>query len=599
MKHWVGHKLAFLGVVLLWACSGGVGGAVDGGGTTGVGGPVGGGNFAAGPMSLPAPTIVAPNNPVEWVYISCTNVVGPNVECKGNTRSVPPNTEIQFSIFAPAAAVARDTFTAVAGADGSWLTAHAAAAGESIEICPKVKGTCQDLRYFKIPPEGSTVDGSAGTMKNFVIDSSGNSWHSRLWPRGFSFGTLLASLWIPEARAETAVGGYTPVICPTSGPIQVTLYDPASAPPADPSSCSLFRMARGDPASASMVNFDDCEQTDIHAIISTKIPLTGAPILLVAVKNRVYVVDISKVPTITWTYTFPDEVAAITDQGGGRFILAAKVAAATTGNPRAFYYLDIAKKAALGAGCYSSNDFLRGLETVTSSDSLNDAFAMVVYNNSGNYQVFAGRTQPGVVTFHNQPMPISAPNANPLEVKVLNVEPDYVYLAVLNGGEKKITLIKHYFPSTDVVQSDAPADVVKEIGLEGLALGAAPLSVSRPQLFNANRDTHELVFLDIGEQGSRLITLPYNISHGDWTMVTTASAVSLGNAGPAFLRHDDSTGSDGGWAYNDGSYRIQRVRTTTEQFRMQFQNDPELMRIHEEGILLRAPATDTSREGEE
>ena len=198
---------------LLWACSGGAGptAALDGGGASApVGGPVGGGgNFATGPVSLPAPSVFSPNNPVEWVYINCTNVPGPNFECKGSAKSVQSKTEILVKIFAPAAAVPRDSFSLQAGEDGSWQFNRQATAGELLELCPKVDGICSGAKLFKIPPEGVSVSGSAGTMKNLVIDGQGNSWHSRWWPRGGLRG-LLASLWVSEARAGDNAG-YTTV----------------------------------------------------------------------------------------------------------------------------------------------------------------------------------------------------------------------------------------------------------------------------------------------------------------------------------------------------------------------------------------------------
>ncbi|MFO1464078.1 MAG: hypothetical protein U1F66_09885 [bacterium] len=595
MKRFIGHKMVYLAVALLWACSGGAGpGAALDGGSAG-GGPVGG-NFAAGPVSLPAPSVVSPNNPVEWVNISCTNVAGPNFECRGTVHSVPANTEIQLSIYAPAAAVPRDSFSVQAGADGAWLASREGAAGESVEICPKIGGVCQGTRLFKLPPTGATVEGPQGTMKNLVIDPTGTSWHSRWLPRGLSWGRLFASLWISEASAQEAANPYTPVACDAS------YLGIEPVPPADAPGCRLYRAVRGDAASTPMVTFENCEQTDIHAIVSTQIPLTGRPLLLVAVKNRVYLIDIMKVPTISWTYSFPNEVTSLLDQGGGRFIVAAKPSSAVPGaNPGQFFYLDVGRKGSLAAGCYASNDTLRGLEGVTSSDSLNDAFAMVAYKPTGQYQVFLGRTQPGSVLFRNQPMPLGAPSANPLEVRLLKVEDEYVYLAILNGAEKKITLIKHYQPTTDVLVLDAPADLVKEIGLEGLTADGAPLSVSRPQLFNVNRESRELVYVDISEQGTRLVSVPYAVVRGEWAPVTTASALALGNAGPAFLMRDNAEGAEGGWAYNDGPMQIIRVRSQREQLQMQLRDNRALQQIlrTEEVLRLRAPAGDDGAGSEE
>lgn len=564
MKRNMWHILGFFLAALLWGCGGaggpaaGAGGALDGGGAGG--GPVGGGNFAAGPVSLPAPSIVAPDAPVTWTSISCTNTPGPNFECRGTSQSVLPNTEIQFRIFAPAAAVPRDTFTTVADAQGVWSVTRAGEAGESVEICPKENGVCGSFRLYKLPPEGGVVDGNSGTMKNLVIDPQGDSWHSRLMPKSFRLGRLVASWFVPEARAQEALRPYTPIFCGDLTSFEI-LEAVGTAPVPK---CDLFRAQRGGGPSIRAVTFDNCQQSDIRSVVSLRHPRTGQPVLLVAVKNRVHVVETQPSPRIVWAYSFPGDVVSILDQGD-RFVA---VVNAPTGVAHNLYYVDLRQKAPEGTGCYPALDWLKGTENVTSSDSLSETFTMVVYKQPGVYQVMLGRHVPGSTAFRNQPWPLLPPSNTPLEARILKVEQNWVWVAVLNAAQKNIKIVKHFMPDADVLVLGGEPDPVQEIALEGLSLGTGNLSVFRPHLFNVNRETRELVFVDVSEQGSKFVAIPYAWVDGNVGPVRTASVTDLGGASPASLRRDTSEGG-AGWAYNDGTWQIRRVRTQRENLQIQ------------------------------
>lgn len=581
MKRKAWHILGFLTAAWLWGCSGaggpaaGAGGALDSGG----GSPVGGsGNFAAGPVSLPAPSVVAPDAPVTWTNISCTNVPGPNFQCQGTSQSVLANTEIQFRIFPPAAAVPRDTFTAIADAQGAWSVTRLGEAGESVEICPKEKGICGDFRLFKLPPEGGVVDGNSGTMKNLVIDPEGNGWHSRLSPKHHSLGSWIAGLFVSEARAQDApaLKPFTPIYCGSLEGFAVLDAIDATAP-----TCSLYKAERGAAVSQRVLSFDNCQQDDIHSIVSTKHPVTGQPLLLVAVKNSIHMVETKPTPRIAWEYRFPGEVVSILDQGD-RIIA---VVNAPTGVAQNLFYVDLRQKAPMGTGCYTPLEWLKGLENVTSSDSLNEAFTMVVYKQPGVYQVMLGRNVPGSTDFRNQPFPLLAASATPLEAKILKVEQNWVWVAVLNAAEKKIRIVKHFMPDTDVLVLGAAPDPIQEISLEALTVGSGSLNVSHPQLFNVNRRTLEMVFVDVSEQGSKLVSIPYAYASGELAPVSVATVTDLGGASPASLRRDDTTG-DSGWAYNDGTWQIRRVRTLREATQIQI---PSLGMTEEVRTQLLAP----------
>ncbi len=75
---------------------------------------------------------------------------------------------------------------------------------------------------------------------------------------------------------------------------------------------------------------------------------------------------------------------------------------APTGVAHNLYYVDLRQKAPEGTGCYPALDWLKGTENVTSSDSLSEAFTMVVYKQPGVYQVMLGRHVPGSTAFRNR-----------------------------------------------------------------------------------------------------------------------------------------------------------------------------------------------------
>src|SRR5918996_3595362 len=92
----MGRLFGFLKRTLLLAalvaCSGG-------GGPMGGSGPVGGaldssgGNYAAGPVSLPSPSTLNKN------LIVCENVAGPRVECRGSDGAASPNARIKLTVY--------------------------------------------------------------------------------------------------------------------------------------------------------------------------------------------------------------------------------------------------------------------------------------------------------------------------------------------------------------------------------------------------------------------------------------------------------------------------------------------------------------------
>jgi len=66
--------------------------ACSGGGSSGTMGALGGGQGAAGPVDMSAPPTVNKG------LVSCENITGPEVECRGSNGSAPPNSHVLVTV---------------------------------------------------------------------------------------------------------------------------------------------------------------------------------------------------------------------------------------------------------------------------------------------------------------------------------------------------------------------------------------------------------------------------------------------------------------------------------------------------------------------
>ncbi len=178
MKGWRGSlgRLGFLAALGLLACSGGGmpgAGGVDGGALDA------GGNYAAGPMSLPAPSIINKG------LIYCDNVAGPTVECRGRDGAVPVNSRIKLTVYdrfsdrrswtdwMVSTANATPGSTDFCNANGSGAFGQTpgdcsviASTGEKVGICVAKGDTCISAELvLTVPVEGGTVLGSSAVIK--------------------------------------------------------------------------------------------------------------------------------------------------------------------------------------------------------------------------------------------------------------------------------------------------------------------------------------------------------------------------------------------------------------------------------------------------
>jgi len=176
--------LGFALVSGLLACSGGPAGsgAISGGALDA------GGNYAAGPMSLPAPSIINKN------MIYCDNVAGPTVECRGTAGAVPANSRIKLTVYdrfsdrrswtdwlLPSANAFPGNFdfcnANAAGAFGQTGgdCSVVAMTGEKIGICIASGDTCASPELvLTVPVEGGTSSGASGVIKAMSASPDGS-----------------------------------------------------------------------------------------------------------------------------------------------------------------------------------------------------------------------------------------------------------------------------------------------------------------------------------------------------------------------------------------------------------------------------------------
>lgn len=203
----------------LLACSGGAGPGAEGM----AGGPMdGSGNYAAGPMSLPAPSIINKG------LVSCENVPGPTVQCRGTAGAVPANARVKLTVYgrhiaaAPhwsdwlvpsAQAVPGNTSICNANGAGAFGLAGEcsviAATGEKIGICVASGDACVSAELLlTVPVEGGVVSGATATIKSMSTTSDGYIiFGRRAEPRKESaFAFRWTDLFFGTARAQEAEG---------------------------------------------------------------------------------------------------------------------------------------------------------------------------------------------------------------------------------------------------------------------------------------------------------------------------------------------------------------------------------------------------------
>lgn len=559
--------------LILAACSGGVGG----GGTPG-GGELG--NWAAGPMSIPAPASVNKS------LIYCDNITGPEVACYGKPGAVDPGAKVTITvkpigytwmdiweILWASRAYAVPGFTAFGMADGAGAFGPIkvlAVEKEVLEIQSCIAQGCSHKLLLKVPAEGGSVSGSTGTMKNLQIDpGSGDGFHSRRQDKPSWDWT---SLFIASAQASPS----TYVLPPESVQFQVQLppvptynatctEQPASwatlprALEKDPG-CYVMRVKASSPdVSERYMAIPGCEsQDDIQVIRLFKGNADNKNHLAVGVKNWLYLikVDAAAPPQILRRIAFPYEVHDVFSVENHLLVFLG--GENIPNDARRFY--TITNNADWEAACWGTNlsGALNGLKDIVSSDGSGGGFSFVGAYPSGTtttYKVFHGSftdwdlIDAGVYMIYQ--------STHPLEVAALP-NTTKAHYAVLDKTDKKLVFIQW-----DKPWNGRGTATSQDYPLSTLTADGAAVSITEASNLVGDQERKELAFLDImDERHSRIIVVPYTLGDGVYRILTQVATVALDYI-PTVLARTDA-GEQTGWTVNTPENRIRRFTTRTE-----------------------------------
>ncbi|HKY64199.1 MAG TPA: hypothetical protein VJR29_12360 [bacterium] len=485
---------------------------------------MGGGNYAAGPVSLSTPVTVNKD------LIVCENIAGPDVRCRGR---VSPHAKVQLSVHAPGfsknffeglflgvAHAAPLSAIVSADANGFFQAAVGAGPGQAIEI-----RSAASRLVLTVPQEGESVSGVMGLMKNMTVDSKGSVWFSGVLPPAKPASRFsLAKLFISEAHAETA--------SPSSSISEIAASCPGTVPPVAPagepsSRCEIKRLPPGADSPETVASFEGCTQADVRFIR----PWEGNDRwVLAGVRDSVYVVDLEAVPPkVTQRIRFPAPVLGGSPMGGHLYVTVggAEAAALSLFRISGPGSEGFQPACVLGESLPGKLAVYQGIQEVVSSDTWGSQFVSVG-RFTGDYRVLTGALSSGD-QFKIGPKEIFR-SVHRLEAAVVTGNFGFsdkgivrTYFAVLSSEEKKLHIIEDEnslddssFSRTQVYSFDLSAYV-------------APYSLA------VDRDLMRIAFLDHGPAGARMAVVPLRFTDGVQLDLAAAKFQELGNVVPSAL----------------------------------------------------------------
>lgn len=589
---------SFLCLCLL-ACAGSGPGAGPLDGSTSVGGPVGGGNYAAGPVSLPSPVTINKN------LIVCENVAGPTVECRGSAGAVPAYSRVTVSVHPAGFAAWREKlqslflgtayaagFSTIVNADGTgaFTATVEASKGEVIQI---QVGASRLL--LKVPDELGSVSGSTGTMKNMTVDSDGNIWFSGRPAPAKKIGFRWTSLFFSEAQAAMAepdgmatdsqrvllneqpslanAPGFSvregrineaaglPERNPEGASCGVAADTGAelSADAAVAARCEVKRLAAGSDMPEAVASFPGCVQDDIRFIRPVrKYDNAAVPhnYVMVGIRRSIYIVNVDQVPgQIVKRTVYPSEVLSADDLGDNVYVTlngdslpdsAAKI-----------YLVSKVSWGNFAASCVDQTGFEEdfaaylGLQSVASVDTWGSQFALAGRYAEG-YRILTGSSSPEFI-YSTAPKEIFR-SPFPLEVAILERDWNLTrnVFAVLAAAEKRLYLVEDYRGVEDGRYVDRIAAYTFDLS-----------AYTAPYSLKIDRDNGQLAFLDRGADSTRLVILPFRADSGAEVDLAAAIVRDLGNVTPSGLVRVQRSGMEGEWTVNSGGNTVQRFNSAS------------------------------------
>lgn len=560
-------------------------------GSASVGGPVGGGNHAAGPVSLPAPATLNKN------LIVCENIAGPNVVCRGSAGAAPAFAKVTVSVHPAGFASWRDKlqsifigtahaagFTTIVSADASGAFSATVEAVKDEVIQIQVGGT---RLLLTVPEELGTVSGSTGTMKNMTVDSDGNIWFSRRESAPKKMAFRWTSLFFSEAQAaqeapnrlvvpvdaEVARPGATNQlidartfssegdVAPAEVPAERNPQGASCSGPAEvatelssdaniPSRCEVKRLTLGSDSPEVVASFPGCAQDDIRFIRPTKKTdnsLVLRSYILVGIRRSIYVVDVSSSPAkVIKRFVFPAEVLSAEDLGEDIYVTLS--GESLLENAPKIYMMTKVSWGNFESACIDEMGLqdemavYQGIQSVASVDTWGNQFVLSGRYAEG-YRLIAGI---GSMEFlYTQAPKEIFRSASPIEVVIAsrNWDASQAVYAVLSKTEKRLYLL-HANASTNRVE-------VYDFDLS---------AYKDPYSLKVDRDNHQLAFLDRGAESSRLILLPYETDKSVTVDLQAAVVKDLGNITPSGLVRV-LRGSESEWTVNGGGNTVLRFNS--------------------------------------
>ena len=572
VRHFIFKSFLLLSL-LACAGSGPGAGPIDGSAS------VGGGHYAAGPVSLPSPVTINKN------LIVCENVAGPTVECRGSAGAVPPYSRVSVSVHPAGFASWRDKlqsiflgtahaagFSTVVNADGtgSFTATVEASKAEVIQI--QVTGS---RLLLTVPDELSSVSGSTGTMKNMTVDSDGNIWFSVRPAPAKKVGFRWTSLFFSEAQAAMVEPEGTTVYSASQSRIIEFIMLPERSPEgascgvaADTAAelsadaavttrCEVKRLAAGSDTPEVVASFPGCVQDDIRFIRPVKkydnVSVMHSYIL-VGIRRSIYVVNVDQARgQILKRTVFPDDVLSADDLGDNIYVTLSGESLPDSDSK--IYLISKVSWGNFAASCVSTMGFeddfaaYSGLQSIASVDTWGSQFALTGSYAEG-FRVLTGSSSPEFI-YSTAPKEIFR-SPYPLEVAILerNWEMTRSVFGVLAAAEKKLYLVEDY-------RAVEGGRYVNRIAVHTFDLSA----YSAPYSLKVDRDNDQIAFLDRGAGGTRLVILSFQADTGAEVDLASAIIQDLGNVSPSGLVRVQRSGMEGEWTVNSGGNAVQRFNS--------------------------------------
>jgi len=323
----LGLRLGF--GLLLWvmACSGGAGPGGEGVN----GGALDSGNWAAGPVSLPAPTMI------NKAMVYCDNVPGPTVQCRGDDGAAPHNARIRLTVY-PRFASAEPgwsdwlipTARALSGnvdfcdanaAGGFGQTgdcAVIASAGEKIGICVASGNNCIGSEILMTAPvDGGTSNGSAAPIKALSTTPDGFIIFGNKAPKeptrklAFDWSSLLlGNAWAQEAEPIPDLTPAAPTAALCAGHPQ-SQADVSAAYKVPAGEWTTIKQQKGSAGSQALFRFPG-RQDDLNAVNADNIG--NINYISLAFKNTLYIV-VRETRRPIATIVFPAPIKSMNGDG--------------------------------------------------------------------------------------------------------------------------------------------------------------------------------------------------------------------------------------------------------------------------------------------